>query len=98
MHEHGPKCLDGPVRGTPRWWQELGQLGSPTEGGTTEVAPPAKKKRSRKRSSQPPAERSSHIRTELVQRVRREIAAGSYDTPEKWEEALDRLLDNLCPD
>jgi hypothetical protein len=92
MHEHGPKCLDGPIRGTSGWWQELGQL-----GGTTEVAAPPKKKRSRKRARQA-EERSSRIRTELVERVRREIAAGAYDTPQKWEEALDRLLDRLCPE
>jgi hypothetical protein len=36
------------------------------------------------------------IRWELVERVRREIAAGSYDTPEKMEIALDRLLEQLC--
>jgi negative regulator of flagellin synthesis FlgM len=35
------------------------------------------------------------IRLELVERVRREIAAGVYETPEKWEIALDRLLDDL---
>jgi hypothetical protein len=35
------------------------------------------------------------IRVELVQRVRQEIAAGTYETPEKWEAALDRLLDRL---
>jgi hypothetical protein len=35
------------------------------------------------------------IRTDLVARVRAEIAAGTYDTPEKWDEALDRLLDRL---
>jgi hypothetical protein len=35
------------------------------------------------------------IRTALVERVRREIAAGTYDTPEKFEMALDRLLDRL---
>lgn len=35
------------------------------------------------------------IRADLVRRVRREIAAGTYDTPEKWEAALDRLLDRL---
>jgi hypothetical protein len=35
------------------------------------------------------------IRVELVDRVRREIAAGTYDTPEKFELALDRLLDRL---
>jgi hypothetical protein len=35
------------------------------------------------------------IRTELVERVRREIAAGTYDTPEKWDAALERLWDRL---
>ncbi len=32
------------------------------------------------------------IRTDLVARVRREIAEGRYDTPEKWDAALTRLL------
>jgi hypothetical protein len=31
-------------------------------------------------------------RAELIERIRREIAAGTYDSPEKWEAALDRLL------
>jgi hypothetical protein len=35
------------------------------------------------------------IRADLVERVRREIAEGTYDTPEKWEIALDRLLNRL---
>jgi hypothetical protein len=35
------------------------------------------------------------IRHDLVARVRREIAAGTYETPEKWQEALDRLADDL---
>jgi hypothetical protein len=90
MHEHGPKCLEGPQRGTAGWWQELGKL-----GGATEVAPPPKTKPPRKRSG---SDRSARIRTDLVERVRREIAAGTYDTPQKWEEALDRLLDHLCPE
>ena len=38
---------------------------------------------------------SSKIRADLVARVRREIAAGTYDTPEKLVLALDRLLANL---
>jgi anti-sigma28 factor (negative regulator of flagellin synthesis) len=38
------------------------------------------------------------IRTELVERVRREIAAGTYDTPEKWAVALERLLERLEKD
>jgi len=35
------------------------------------------------------------IRTDLVARVRREIAEGTYDTPEKLDLALERLLDRL---
>jgi hypothetical protein len=35
------------------------------------------------------------IRQELVDRVRREIAAGTYDTPEKLEVALERMLDQF---
>ena len=35
------------------------------------------------------------IRWDLVNRVREEIAAGSYDTPEKWDHALRNLLNHL---
>jgi hypothetical protein len=38
------------------------------------------------------------IRYELVARVRREIAAGTYDTPDKWEKTLDRLFAQLDSD
>ena len=91
MQHHGPNGYPAPVRGTPGWWQELGQLTAPE--------PPPKKKRSRKRASSANSEQltkvGSRIRVELVERVRREIADGTYDTPEKWEAALDRLLENL---
>jgi hypothetical protein len=35
------------------------------------------------------------IRYHLVERVRREIAEGTYDTPERFETALERLLRRL---
>jgi hypothetical protein len=35
------------------------------------------------------------FRAALVAEIRSQIAAGTYDTPEKWEAALDRLLDRL---
>ncbi|HWG46750.1 MAG TPA: hypothetical protein VN688_28565 [Gemmataceae bacterium] len=38
---------------------------------------------------------SEDIRRDLVERVRLEIAEGIYDTPEKWEAALDRLAEDL---
>jgi hypothetical protein len=39
--------------------------------------------------------RPEEMRLDLIARVRREIAAGDYDTPEKWEIALGRLLDRV---
>lgn len=35
------------------------------------------------------------LRWDLVVRVRREIEAGTYDTPEKWDIALSRLQEDL---
>ena len=32
------------------------------------------------------------LRLNLIARVRREIADGTYDTPEKWDLALERFL------
>jgi hypothetical protein len=43
----------------------------------------------------PPSAEDRPLRTELVERIRREIAEGVYETPNKWEAALDRLLDRL---
>jgi hypothetical protein len=38
------------------------------------------------------------VREDLVARVRNEIQQGTYDTPEKFEAALDRLADRLEAD
>jgi negative regulator of flagellin synthesis FlgM len=35
------------------------------------------------------------VRTELVDRVKAEIAAGTYETPERMEIAVSRLMDEL---
>lgn len=35
------------------------------------------------------------VRTDLVERVKAEIAAGTYDTPERIEIAISRLMDDL---
>lgn len=37
------------------------------------------------------------VRTELVERVKAEIAAGTYETPERLEVAIDRLMEELFP-
>jgi anti-sigma28 factor (negative regulator of flagellin synthesis) len=41
------------------------------------------------------ADETGGVRTELVSRLRSEIAAGTYDSPEKLDLALDRLLDEI---
>ena len=51
--------------------------------------------KSRARRSWKKARGGGEIRHELVARVRREIAAGTYDTPQRWEAALDRLVERL---
>jgi hypothetical protein len=38
---------------------------------------------------------TNEIRVDLVERVRREIAEGTYETPEKWEAALAGLARDL---
>jgi len=35
------------------------------------------------------------VRTELVERVKAEIAAGTYETPDRLDVALERLLDEM---
>jgi negative regulator of flagellin synthesis FlgM len=37
------------------------------------------------------------VRAELVARVRREVEAGTYETPERIDAAIDKLLDDLFP-
>ena len=38
------------------------------------------------------------VRTELVQRVKAELAAGTYETPEKIDIAAERLMDEFLTD
>ena len=83
MQHHGSSKMAGPVRGTRAWWQGLGRLTAPA------LAKPRSRRGATKRAS------DSGVRAELVARVRREIAAGTYDTPEKWDAALDKLLEHL---
>lgn len=35
------------------------------------------------------------VRTDLVNRVRAEIQAGTYDTPDKWDQAVENLIEDL---
>ena len=90
MYHHGPSCLRGPVTRTRRWWSRPAARGAagfqaPFTWGAADMG-------TSDRDARP---RDLPIRSELVERVRREIAAGTYETPAKWEIALERLLARL---
>jgi Anti-sigma-28 factor, FlgM len=83
MHRHGPKYLEGPVsRKRLRW---LAVFAEECQDDATAAQGNAGERR-----AEEPTDRK-----DLIERVRQEIAQGTYDTPEKWEKALDRLLDDL---
>ncbi len=89
MRTHHLSVLQGPATADRAWWPRTAEeliveaRPSPTnpEPCTEDAVP---------RLS------DSDIRAELVLRVRREIAAGIYDTPEKWGLAFDRLIEDEC--
>ncbi len=83
MHTHGPGCLHGPLSGGQKWWQ------APASAREAEPLPPDQPRRR-------PAD--APIRKDLVERVRREIEAGTYDTPEKFQAALEKMLRRLEQD
>lgn len=88
MHEHGPDELVGPVRGGPAWWRGMEPQPDSQDEGTPILDKPRKNRPKSTKDAKP-------IRADLVERVRKEIAAGTYETQERWEAALDCLLDKL---
>lgn len=42
-------------------------------------------------------DQASDVRTDLIQRVRQEIEAGTYETEERIDLTVDRLMDELFP-
>jgi hypothetical protein len=88
-------CADFRAQGRRVTMQQHGPSGldgpvSLTRGWWTAVEQPGAGSHA---SQRPRADRP--MRQDLIDRVRREIAEGTYDTPEKWDQALDRLLDDL---
>ena len=86
MQPHGPDPLTGPLRGTSAWWHGRQEDESQTDTMPNEPTPEPAKRRAR---------RPRKIRNDLVQRVRAEITAGTYDTPDKFQAALERLLERM---
>jgi negative regulator of flagellin synthesis FlgM len=83
---HGPHGINAPHApfGSPRS-QEAAK--SPAAGDRVEISPAAE--------AAIQAAEAGGIRHDVVNRVRSEIAAGTYETPEKLDAALDRLIDEI---
>lgn len=76
MHNHGPSCLKGPTL---------------RHGGWPLLACPGPCSLPPKSFFSETATEEAPIRLELVNQIRRQLAEGTYDTPERWEMALERL-------
>ena len=65
--------------------------------GRARLAPPGLARLTEGPPVNPPLH-DADIRQDLIARVRLEIQAGTYDTPERFEAALDRLAARLAID
>lgn len=86
MHWRSPNCLDGPLS------RRLGRWPFQTCGPASTLAD------SLNSGTLAHPELACAIRRELVERIRLQIAAGVYDTPEKWDAALLELARRLSHD
>jgi negative regulator of flagellin synthesis FlgM len=80
-HVHGPQGLSGPH--SPRNAQ--GPSATRTQAiDQLDISPEARA-----------ASEAGEIRSDLVGRIKNEIASGVYETPDKLDSALSRLLDEI---
>ena len=102
MQIYGPSRVDGP-QGVNAPHTRRPQ--SPAEGGAkgadhVDISPAAQEaarlaEAAEARAAERGLKADAPIRTELIARLREEIASGAYETPDKLDAALDRLLDEL---
>jgi negative regulator of flagellin synthesis FlgM len=84
-HVHGPHGINPPH--TSQRGQAARSAAAPRDADRVEISPAAE--------AAVQAAESGDIRTELVNQIRAQIAAGSYETPDKLNAAVDRLLDEI---
>lgn len=82
---HGPHGINAPH--APFRGQATGQTAGSCETDRVDISAAAEAALS--------AAESGDIRTELVNQIRDQIAAGTYETPQKLDIALERLLDEI---
>lgn len=84
-HIHGPHGVQGPHQNKANGTQP--PHSAPAQADRVEISAAAEE------AAQ--AAETGSVRQDLVARVREEIAAGTYETPEKFHTALNRLLDEI---
>ncbi len=84
-HVHGPHGVNGP---------HFNRANSP-QSGKAAAGPADQLDISPAAEAAIQAAEGGETRSDLVARVRGEIASGTYETPEKLDAALDRLLDEV---
>jgi negative regulator of flagellin synthesis FlgM len=80
---HGINAPHAPFRG-----QAAGQASAPRPADRVDISPAAE--------AAVRAAESGEIRHDLVNQIRSQIADGSYETADKLDVALDRLLDEVA--
>lgn len=91
MFRHGPKSPNGPITRVRGWWYE-------EDNNTNCAVLPEPETMEKQHDEDAPWRHDPDIRVDLVDRVRRAIAAGAYDTPDKLELAFERMLESLDVD
>ena len=89
-HIHGPQGLNGP-----HFNRTNGPQSGKSAAGTADQLDISQAAEAAIQASESGAAGGGEIRADMVARVRSEIAAGTYETPEKLDLALDRLLDEI---
>jgi negative regulator of flagellin synthesis FlgM len=91
MHIHGPSQVHGPHGiNAPHFTHRTPGSEAPASGqpvDRVEISPAAE--------AAIKASEAGGVRHDLVNLIRSQIAAGTYDTPEKMNIAMERLLDQM---
>lgn len=83
-HVHGPHGINAPHAP----FRGQGEAKTQAVGDQVTISPAAE--------AAIQAAEAGGVRHDLVNRIRSEIAAGTYETPAKLDAALDRMLDELA--
>jgi negative regulator of flagellin synthesis FlgM len=89
---HGPHSVNGPHFNNHTNGPQSGKAAGGSPADQVDISPAAE---AVIQAAEVGAAESGELRSELVARVRGEIASGTYETAEKLDGALNRLLDEV---